>query len=309
MAAVPVIRTRDLRRTYGDHEAVAGVDLEVGPGEVFAFLGPNGAGKTTTVEILEGFRRRTSGTVEVLGTDPEHFGPRERARLGCVLQSGDLELRLTPRETLSLWAAYFPDPRPVEEMLDLVDLADQADVRVDRLSGGQRRRVEVAMALIGRPDLVFLDEPTTGFDPQARRAAWDVISELRRLGVTTFLTTHYLEEAEHLADRVAIIRDGRIVLTGAPADLARTDVSHIRFTLPDGLEAADLPTLAGTRIDGSHVAVESRRPTADLARLCGWAAGRGEELVDLRVEQADLEDVYLALMEPTPAEALPTEPS
>ncbi len=293
----PIVRTRGLRRTYGDRDAVAGVDLEVAPGEIFAFLGPNGAGKTTTVEILEGFRTRTAGEVEVLGVDPVHFGPAERARLGCVLQSGELGVRHSAREVLTLWATYFPDPHRVDEMLDLVDLADHGDVRLERLSGGQRRRVEVALALIGRPDLVFLDEPTTGFDPEARRHAWDVIAGLRTLGVTIFLTTHYLEEAEHLADHVAVIRDGTIVADGTLADVAGGHRTRVRFTLPPGVPSTDLPAVDGDlSVDADGVVVRTDAPTAALAHLCGWAAARGHELAGLRVDRPSLEDVYLELV-------------
>ena len=290
------IRTRGLRRTYGERDAVAGVDLDVAPGEIFAFLGPNGAGKTTTVEILEGFRRRTAGEVEVLGVDPVDFGPAERARVGCVLQSGELGVRHSARELLTLWATYFPDPHGVDDMLGLVDLADHGDVRLERLSGGQRRRVEVALALIGRPDLVFLDEPTTGFDPEARRHAWDVIAGLRELGVTIFLTTHYLEEAEHLADRVAVIRDGAIVADGTLAEVAGGHRTRVRFGLPPDVGPGDLPSLRGLRVDGARVALDTDEPTGALARLCGWAAARGTELVDLRVDRPTLEDVYLELV-------------
>jgi len=293
-----LITARDLRKRYGATDALRGVDLDVRRGEIFAFLGPNGAGKTTTVEILEGFRARSGGEVRVLGHDPAHLPRAERARIGCVLQSGDLERRLTPRETLALWASYFPRPLAVDEVLDRVGLAEHADTWVERLSGGQRRRLEVALALVGRPELVFLDEPTTGFDPQARRAAWSLIAGLRDLGTTVFLTTHYLEEAEHLADRVAIIRDGRIVATGTPAQLAAPRPPLVRFTLPPGVDPGDLPAgvRASVRRDAERAfELVAERPTALLADLCGWAAARGLELDGLAVQPATLEDVYLEL--------------
>ena len=213
------IEVDGLRKSYGAFEAVRGVSLRVQRGEIFAFLGPNGAGKTTTVEILEGFRKRDAGEVRVLGVDPEHGNRDWRARIGIVLQEGRAQPNLTVRETLELWSAYYPDPRPIAETIDLVGLSEKADARVARLSGGQRRRLDVALALVGRPDLVFLDEPTTGFDPVARRSAWEVIAGLRELGTTVFLTTHYLDEAQELADRVAIIKGGVIVAEGAPQDL------------------------------------------------------------------------------------------
>jgi len=296
--AEPVISAHGLRKRYGDVEAVRGVDLDVRRGEVFAFLGPNGAGKTTTVEILEGFRAPSSGEVRVLGRDPATLRGADRARIGCVLQSGDLERRLTPRETLTLWASYFPRPLAVDDVLERIGLADGAGTWVERLSGGQRRRLEVGLAVIGDPELLFLDEPTTGFDPQARRGAWELIGGLRDLGATVFLTTHYLEEAQRLADRVAIIRDGRVVATGSPAKLAAQRAPVVRFALPDGLDARDLPpgvqALAGT--DGRRsFALTTAQPTALLAELCGWAAGRGIELEGLAVQPASLEDIYLEL--------------
>src|SRR5690242_18368361 len=238
-----VITVRGLHKRYGEREAVRGIDLEVRRGEVFAFLGPNGAGKTTTVEILEGFREADGGDVTVLGADPAHAPAGWRDRLGIVLQESAPDPGLTVRESVRLYAGYYRTPLAVEEVLDLVDLTGQADQRATSLSGGQRRRLDVALALVGDPELIFLDEPTTGFDPSARRAAWDVIDGLRSLGKTVFLTTHYMEEAERLADRIAVIADGRIVAEGTPQTLGGRDrlPATIRFALPGGLGVADLP--------------------------------------------------------------------
>src|ERR1700685_937822 len=219
MTSQSVISVRGLVKRYGDHEAVRGIDLEIYRGEIFAFLGPNGAGKTTTVEILEGFRKASGGEVEVLGEDPGRAPASWRARIGIVLQDSEAEPGLTVRECLELYAGYYPAPRDVDETVALVDLAGQADRRGSALSGGQRRRLDVALALIGDPELIFLDEPTTGFDPAARRAAWEVIAGLRDLGKTIFLTTHYMEEAEWLADRIAVIAAGEIVAQGTPQTL------------------------------------------------------------------------------------------
>jgi ABC-2 type transport system ATP-binding protein len=293
------ISVRGLVKRYGPIEAVRGIDLEVRRGEVFAFLGPNGAGKTTAVEILEGYRRRTSGEVAVLGVDPESGGRTWRSRIGIVLQSGELTRTLTVLEMLRLWAAYYDSPRPVGEVIELVGLDEKADSRIGRLSGGQRRRVEVGMALIGNPDLVFLDEPTTGFDPEARRQFWGVIGGLRDLGTTIFLTTHYMEEAQVLADRVAIVKDGRIVAEGPPGELGpdRDRVAIVSFVLPEGSGAAELPErLRGeTEVTGRRVTVRTERPTAALGILAGWAAERGGELGELSVSRPSLEDVYLEL--------------
>ena len=242
------IRVRGLRKRYGDVEAVRGIDLTVRTGEIFAFLGPNGAGKTTTVETLEGYRHRDAGEAEVLGSDPARPAAGWRARIGVVLQESQPEAELTVEECVSLYAGYYPRPRPVGETLELVGLADRRAARCGQLSGGQRRRLDVALALIGDPELVFLDEPTTGFDPAARQSAWQVIAGLRDLGKTIFLTTHYMEEAEHLADRIAVIAAGRIVAEGTAATLGGRDTgaSVITFTLPSGLSAADLPPAFGS---------------------------------------------------------------
>lgn len=298
MQSMPAaISVTGLVKRYGDHAVVDGLDLEVQQGEVFAFLGKNGAGKTTTTEILEGYRTRDGGDVSVLGEDPATAGASWRAKLGIVLQESRPLGALTVNETLRLFAAYFPNPHTVDEVIQLVGLEEQANQRAGRLSGGQVRRLDVGIALIGRPELVFLDEPTTGFDPEARRQFWDVISGLRDLGTTVFLTTHYMDEAQVLADRVAVLRDGKIAALGTPAELQalRGDV-EIRFALPHGIELAALPALSTQpRLTGGEVRVETTAPTADLAVLCSWAEARGLELPALTVERPTLEDVFLAI--------------
>jgi ABC-2 type transport system ATP-binding protein len=238
-----VVSVRGLVKRYGSREAVAGIDLELRRGEIFAFLGPNGAGKTTTVEILEGFRQRTGGQVLVLGHDPGTAGGAWRERVGVVLQETEPEPGLSVRECLAMYAGFYRAPRDIDETIALVGLTEQASVLATRLSGGQRRRLDFALALIGDPELIFLDEPTTGFDPSARRAAWQVVAGLRRLGKTVFLTTHYMDEAEYLADRIAVISAGRIVAEGTPATLGGRDrmTTAISFTLPDHVPAGDLP--------------------------------------------------------------------
>jgi ABC-2 type transport system ATP-binding protein len=299
----PVISIRGLRKRYGDTEAVRGIDLEVGRGEIFAFLGPNGAGKTTTVEILEGFRQASEGTVEVLGTNPWRAPSGWRERIGLVLQESQAEPGLTVRECLELYAGYYHSPRPVDETLALVDLSEQADQRATALSGGQRRRLDVALALIGDPELIFLDEPTTGFDPSARRAAWDVIGGLRALGKTVFLTTHYMEEAERLADRIAVIAAGEIVAEGTPQTLGgrQMGAARVTFALPNGTDVDELPPLLLDRIQEERaglVALPTTTVAADLHELSGWALERGLELDDLEVRRPTLEDVYLKLTTP-----------
>jgi ABC-2 type transport system ATP-binding protein len=278
--------------------AVRGLSLHVRRGEIFAFLGPNGAGKTTTVEILEGFRRRDGGDVRVLGVDPQRGDRHWRARIGIVLQEGRAQANLTVRETLALWSAYYPHPKPLAETIALVGLEDKADERVARLSGGQRRRLDVGLALIGDPELIFLDEPTTGFDPAARRAAWSVIAGLRDLGKTVFLTTHYLDEAQALADRVAIIKAGVIVAEGAPESLGagQATVTEIRFVVPAGLGLDEIPGGPAMELVNGFAVLRSELPTRLLAELCGWAAARGIELERLEVTRPTLEDVYLALI-------------
>jgi len=304
VSAEAAIEIDGLRKSYGRFEAVRGLSLTVQRGEIFAFLGPNGAGKTTTVEILEGFRTRDAGEVRVLGVDPQHGDRAWRSRLGIVLQEGQAQPELTVRETLTLWAAYYPSPRPIEETIVLAGLEEKADDRVGRLSGGQRRRLDVGLALIGDPDLVFLDEPTTGFDPVARHAAWKVISGLRDLGKTVFLTTHYLDEAQELADRVAIIKAGAIVVEGPPSELGvGSSETEIRFVAPAGVALDELPLTEPAEVVDGRVALHTQTPTSTLAALCGWAAGRGLELERLEVTRPSLEDVYLELVETEPAAA------
>jgi ABC-2 type transport system ATP-binding protein len=295
-----VIEVRGLRKSYDGVQAVAGIDLEVRAGEIFAFLGPNGAGKTTTVEILEGYRHRSAGDVSVLGADPAQAGRGWRARIGVVLQESEPEAELTAEECLSLYAGYYPAPRPVRQTLDLVGLADHRNARCGRMSGGQRRRLDVALALIGDPELIFLDEPTTGFDPAARKSAWDVIAGLRDLGKTIFLTTHYMEEAEQLADRIAVLAAGLIVAEGTAATLGGrdTEASIVSFTLPPGVSVADLPPALAdcvTRTAGGHVEAGTASPLRLVGALAGWAHARGIDLPDLDVHRPTLEDVYLQL--------------
>jgi ABC-2 type transport system ATP-binding protein len=297
-----VISVNGLTKRYDDFEAVRGVDLEVHRGEIFAFLGPNGAGKTTTVEILEGFRAATSGTISVLGVDPAHAGQDWRNRVGAVLQESQAEPGLTVRECLELYAGYYAKPRDIAETIALVGLEGKADTLGDHLSGGQRRRLDVALALIGDPELIFLDEPTTGFDPSARRAAWGVIDGLRALGKTVFLTTHYMDEAEHLADRIAVIADGAIVAEGTPLTLGGRDrlAATIRFTLPNRLGVADLPDALRLLVEPTSngtVALRSEAPLQHLRALTGWAGAAGVDLPDIEVRRPTLEDVYLALTE------------
>jgi ABC-2 type transport system ATP-binding protein len=278
---VSAISVSGLRKSYGHLEAVRGVDFEIAAGEVFGLLGPNGAGKTTTVEILEGYRQRDGGDVSVLGHDPEKPGPDFRQRIGVVLQQSQLWPNLTVRETHAMFAGYYERPRPVDEVIELVGLAEKRDARIKTLSGGQKRRLDLGLALIGDPELVFLDEPTTGFDPAARRAAWDMIRSLRSLGKTVLLTTHYLDEAEQLADRVAVLREGQIVRVGTPRELTTSDLEvEIRY-----------------RRDGEEVLVTTSEPTRVLHELTADAVARGEELDRLEVRRPTLEDVYLALTE------------
>jgi ABC-2 type transport system ATP-binding protein len=306
------IRVHGLKRSFGDVEAVAGVDLEVGHGEIFAFLGPNGAGKTTTIEILEGFGERDAGEVEVLGVDPAHATSDWRQRVGIVMQESPGEQELTVRECMELYAGLYKEPRGVDETLALVGLDGEAAAKIAAmLSGGQRRRLDVALALIGDPELIFLDEPTTGFDPAARRDAWAMLDGLRELGKTIFLTTHYMEEAERLADRIAVIAGGRIIDEGTPAKIGHRDIaaSEIIFSLPDRLAEADLPddllALAQPRRRDGRIELHSAAPLADLGRLGTWADGRGIEVGELEVHKPTLEDVYLRLT--AEAAGVPTE--
>ncbi len=298
-----VLRVRGLEKRYGDVEAVRGIDLDVHQGEIFAFLGPNGAGKTTTVEILEGYRARDGGQVEVLGRDPQQAARDWRARIGVVLQTCAVQKELTVEELLKLYGGYYPTPLGVDETLELVGLRDERRRRAGTLSGGQQRRLDVGLALVGNPTLLFLDEPTTGFDPSARHHTWEVISGLRDLGKTVFLTTHYMDEAQALADRVAIIVRGRIVAQGTTAELASRDRSGttVSFQLPAGVGAGELPPIADGRLEalGSHVELHTSAPTETLATITGWAMERGHELPELEARRPSLEEIYLRLTEST----------
>ena len=296
----PAIIVRGLVKAYGSHRAVDGIDLEVKKGEIFAFLGPNGAGKTTTVEILEGFRHRTGGEVSVLGIDPAEADGPWRNRVGAVLQESQPEPGLTVCECLDLYAGYYSNPRDIDETIKLVGLEEKAGAKAEHLSGGQRRRLDVALALIGDPELIFLDEPTTGFDPSARRDAWDVIDGLRRLGKTVFLTTHYMDEAEQLADRIAVIAEGRIVAQGSPETLGGRDRlgATITFSLPSSVPFSDLPLdlqLLATRGAGRALVLHSQSPLAHVHWLGDWAITAGVDLPDLEVRRPSLEEVYLSL--------------
>jgi ABC-2 type transport system ATP-binding protein len=293
------IRVTGLRKRYGELEAVRGIDFEVAEGECFALLGPNGAGKTTTVEILEGYRDRDAGDVEVLGLDPRRGGRDLRERIGIVLQSSGHFRELTVREVLELFGGYYPRPRATGEVIDLVGLGEKAGARVKTLSGGQQRRLDLALGLVGDPDLLFLDEPTTGFDPSARRRSWELIENLRELGKTILLTTHYMDEAQNLADRVAIIVAGRIVAVGTPDSLGGRDEGEavISFRLPAGMTLTDLPADLPGRPAPREDRVELRttEPTGALNALTSWALAREEELDALTVTRPSLEDVYLQL--------------
>jgi ABC-2 type transport system ATP-binding protein len=289
------IVVNDLTKSYGPVMAVAGVDLRVEYGQVFALLGPNGAGKTTTVEILEGYRRRDGGEVSVLGLDPGSQRTKLKPRIGIVLQSTGVDRYLTVAETIAMYSSYYPRPRPVDEIIEVVGLTEKRKSRVVRLSGGQQRRLDVAIALAGDPDLLFLDEPTTGFDPSARHEAWQVITNLSAYGKTVLLTTHYMDEAQQLADRVAVIAAGRIVAEGMPATLAGRDTARarLRFRLPDG--AAPPTDMAAERIADGWVEMAPDNITVALHRLTGWAIEHGYDLDDLQVLRPSLEDVYLRL--------------
>jgi ABC-2 type transport system ATP-binding protein len=293
-----VISVSGLRKSYGELEALRGIDLDVERGEIFAFLGPNGAGKTTAISVLEGYLERDAGEVEVLGEDPATAGRDWRGRVGFVLQECRMEPLLTVRETLEMYAGYYEHPRDVAETIELIGLTDKADDRTGRLSGGQQRRLDVAVALIGDAELLFLDEPTTGFDPSARRAAWQVIEGLRDLGKTVMLTTHYMDEAQALADRVAVIASGRIIAAGTPDDLGgRRDAECvISFELPGGDSATVQAAVAGewSRTNG-RLSLRTGDPTRSLHELTGWALANGIGLEGLEVTRPSLEDVYLEL--------------
>ena len=315
-SAAPAIEVRGLRKSYGRVEAVRGVDLRVETGEVFALLGPNGAGKTTTVEILEGYLGRSAGEVSVLGFDPSRIEGRAlsglasllpgmgrrfqerrfKERIGIVLQSTGVDPYLNVQETVNLFRGYYPDPLPLEDVLTATGLTEQRRVRVRRLSGGQQRRLDVAVGLAGNPDLLFLDEPTTGFDPSARRDAWEMVRNLKQLGKTVLLTTHYMDEAEHLADRLAIMVKGKIVAEGTPAELVRRGgATTIKFGLEP--ETPPVPDSLAAERDGTdgRYTILTDTPTESLHLLTGWAVERGIELEQLSVSRASLEDVFVEL--------------
>ncbi len=299
---MPVIDVRDLRKNYGAIAAVDGLSFHVDAGEVYALLGENGAGKSTAVEILEGHRSATSGSVEVLGADPSRAGRDFRDRIGIVLQSSGVEAEFTVREVIEIYGGCYRSPRSVDEVVGLVGLDEKIDARVGSLSGGQRRRVDLALGIVGRPEVLFLDEPTTGFDPSARRQSWDLIQALGADGTTVLLTTHYLDEAEHLASRVGVLSRGKLVAEGTPDDLIdRVSGTVVRFTLPDSVDTSDaVATFASVigaeiRLSGRLVEANVDHPTAAVHRLTGWAVDAGVELDSLSVGRASLEDVYLSL--------------
>jgi ABC-2 type transport system ATP-binding protein len=293
------IEVRDLRKSYGEVEAVRGVSFEVARGEVFCLLGPNGAGKTTTVEILEGYRTRSHGEARVLGMDPALSERALRERVGIVLQQCGVQSDLTVSELIEMYGRYHARRRPVDEVLELVELGPSRWVRAKSLSGGQRRRLDLALALVGEPELIFLDEPTTGFDPGARRQAWSTIRSLCELGKTVFLTTHYMDEAQHLADRVAVMRAGEIIALGRPDDLGGRDLrpAEIRFVLPAGWSLGDIPDVpaGGRSIDGYRVLISTTDAVIATQRITTWALDHDIELGHFSVAQPTLEDIYLEL--------------
>jgi ABC-2 type transport system ATP-binding protein len=303
--AGPVVEVRDLRKSYGSVEAVRGVSLEVARGEVFCLLGPNGAGKTTLVEILEGYRTREGGDVRVLGIDPAGGERSLRERVGIVLQQCGVQDELTVAELIEMYGRYYTRRRPVDELVELVDLADKRDVRAKKLSGGQRRRLDLALALVGDPELVFLDEPTTGFDPAARRGAWLTVQSLCDLGKTVFLTTHYMDEAQFLANRVAVMNAGQIIASGRPDELGGRDLrpAEIRFRLPREWSLGDVPQIPGERsISGDSVLVLTREPVLAAQRITSWALAREIDLGHFSVTQPTLEDIYLELTGSSPGQ-------
>ena len=298
-----VIEVRDLRKSYGEVEAVRGVTFEVARGEVFCLLGPNGAGKTSIVEILEGYRKRSHGEARVLGMDPAH-GQRElHERVGIVLQQCGVQNDLTVTELIEMYGRYHERRRPVGELIDLVELGDKRDTRARKLSGGQLRRLDLALALVGDPDLIFLDEPTTGFDPGARRQAWSTIRSLCDLGKTVFLTTHYMDEAQHLANRVAVMNAGQIIAIGRPEELGGRDLrpAEIRFTLPSSWSLGDLPDIPCEQrsLEGDRVLVLTKEPVVAAQRITTWALDNDVDLGHFSVNQPTLEDIYLELTSPT----------
>jgi ABC-2 type transport system ATP-binding protein len=302
---MPAVVVEDLRKHYGGVVAVDGISFEIAEGEVYALLGHNGAGKSTTVEILEGHRLRTAGNVEVLGLDPLRGGRELRDRIGIVLQASGIEPELTVREAVALYGSCYRRTRPFDELIHLVALEDKADARIGSLSGGQRRRVDLALGILGCPELLFLDEPTTGFDAAARRRSWELIAQLSSDGTTVLLTTHYLEEAEQLADRVGVLVAGRLIAEGTPDELIGAAAETVvTFELPHGVDAGDLEDLLppAARIEGTHVHFASTTPTAHVNAVTGWAMHHGVELDSLTVSRPSLEDVYLRLSDGSVAE-------
>ena len=298
-AAEPAIEVRDLHKSYGETHAVGGVSFEVRRGEVFCLLGPNGAGKTTTVEILEGYRERSSGEAHVLGIDPATGARALREQVGIVLQQCGVQPDLTVYELIEMFGRYHVRQRPVDEVIELVELGEKRNERSKKLSGGQRRRLDLALALVGDPELIFLDEPTTGFDPQARRQAWSTIRSLCQLGKTVFLTTHYMDEAQFLADRVAVMRGGKIIASGRPDELGGRDLrpAEIRFELPEGTGIGDVPEVpADSReLQGDRVIIHTREPVRAAQIVTSWAVEGGIDLAHFSVTQPTLEDIYLEL--------------
>ncbi len=293
-----IVEVTDLRKRYGELDAVDGVSFEIAEGEVYGLLGHNGAGKSTTVEILEGHRHLTSGSVSVLGVDPGASGRDFRDRIGIVLQNSGVELQLTVREALRFYGSCYRNARPVDEVVELVDLTDKIDARIGSLSGGQRRRIDLALGIIGRPELLFLDEPTTGFDPVARRESWELIRHLCEGGTTVLLTTHYLDEAEYLADRVGVLARGRLIAEGTPDELmAAAPSTTISFELPSGMSATDLAVSDRAAVRAGVVTLETERPTAVLAAITAAAVAHSVELSGLSVKRPSLEDVFLRLGE------------
>ena len=292
------IEVHGLIKDYGDNRAVDEISFSVQPGEVYGLLGHNGAGKSTTVEILEGHRQATSGTVRVLGMDPSTAGREFRDRIGIVLQSSAVERELTVAESLKVYGSAYSSPRQVDEVIDMVGLSEKADARIGSLSGGQRRRLDLGLGIVGNPEVLFLDEPTTGFDPVARRQSWDLIEGLCAGGVTVLLTTHYLDEAEHLADRVGVLVNGRLATEGTPAELmAMSPLTTVSFDLTGGLDASSLTLPDSAEIAEAHVRIETDHPTALLAQLTAQAVALGVELPGLSVRRPSLEDVFLRLGE------------
>jgi ABC-2 type transport system ATP-binding protein len=293
------IEVRDLRKSYGEVDAVRGVNFEVSRGEVFCLLGPNGAGKTTTVEILEGYRTRTGGEARVLGMDPAHGQRQLRERVGIVLQQSGVQNDLTVAELIEMYGRYYTRRRPVDELIELVELGEKRNARARNLSGGQLRRLDLALGLVGDPDLLFLDEPTTGFDPGARRHAWSTIQTLCDLGKTIFLTTHYMDEAQHLANRVAVMNAGQIIAMGRPEELGGRDLrpAEIRFSLPEAWSLGDLPDVPCEQrtLEGDRVLVLTKDPVVAAQRITTWALEHDAELGHFSVSQPSLEDIYLEL--------------